>query len=455
VTLADLLLATGGQCLRADPGLIFSDVATDSRKIATGALFVALQGESYDGHSFVAQAFEAGAAGALVARAVVVPDGFPLIRVADTQLALGRLAQWHRAKFDLPVVAVTGSVGKTTTKVLIDCVLRAQRNVLTAPASFNNEVGVPLTLLKLDASHEVAVLELAMRGRGQLAYLAELARPRLGVITNLGESHLELLGSREAIADAKAELLEALPSDGYAVLNRDDRFFDRLCARAHCPVTTFGLSELADVRATDLVQREGAMHFVVHHGGETSTALLPAPGEHNVRNALAAVAVGRLLGLSLTDCVAGLRDFMPPAHRLRVFASPRGVTVIDDCYNASPDSVAAALQVMGSEPLAGRRVFVFGDMKELGDRSEAAHREVGALAVAAGVAWIVTVGDLAQLAAREAQRVAPGRIATTFCDTPVEALAAVRAELGPGDLVLVKASRAMKLESVVDGLLAE
>lgn len=428
-----------------------SAVASDSRAVSPGSLFVALPGARTDGHLYLDQAFARGAAAALVAREPPVPLPGPCLLVPDTRLGVGQLARYHRLKFSPTVVGITGSVGKTSTKDLTAAVLSVRYRVLKNEGNLNTEVGVPLTLFRLEASHQVAVIEMAMRGRGQIAYLADLARPHLGVITNVGESHLELLGSLEELARAKGELLASLPADGVAVLNGDDARARTLGRDFPGRVILFGLGEDCQVRGSRLRSRpEGGTSFRLNLGGEEIPVTLPVPGRHQVANALAAAAVAWALGLLPEEIRHGLESSALSGMRMEV-ARWGGVVVVNDAYNASPASTSAALEALAEMP-GRRRLAVLGDMRELGERTVPGHREVGALAARLGVDLLVAVGEWSCHLARGAREegLLPGKI---FCCRSAEEAAPLVAGLTrEGDVVLVKGSRAVGLEKVVAAL---
>lgn len=446
-TLEEIADATGGQILAAATGITVCGVSTDSRTVKPGELFVALKGERFDGHDFVEAAMEKGAAAALVARRV--PSPIPQVQVADTLAALGDLATWwRRRKPEVVVVGVTGSSGKTTTKGMLAAACAAHGPTLATPGSENAEIGVPRTLLGL-GNERFCVLEMAMRGLGQIGYLAKMAAPRIGVITNVGEAHIGMpgLGSRERIAAAKGELLVALPPEGAAVLNADDFFFGVLSEMAPCRVVSFGL-EKGDFRAKEVALGPDSSTFrVVGPGGEVNVRLA-LPGLHNVANALAATAAAWAAGVPLEVTAGALAEYRGEALRSQVIRRSDGAIIINDAYNANPASVAAALRMLSEAQ--GRRVLVFGDMLELGDLAEEAHRAVGRQAAEAGVAVIVVAGKLARLAGEAAQ--AAG-VEVHFAADANEAARIASALVGPQDTVLVKASRAVGLEIVAEALL--
>lgn len=450
MTLGEIAEACEGQVEERWSSAAATGVSTDTRELRAGEVFVALSGPRHNGHDFVAEAFQRGAVGAVMARGKQVQrrEEWPLITVEDTLLALGRIGSAHRARLDVDVAAVTGSTGKTTTKNMLGEILAQVGPTLTAPGTYNNEVGVPKALLSLNAEHRFCVLEFAMRGPGEIAYLAELARPRVGVITNIGHSHVGRLGSREAIAEVKAELLQYLPPEGAAVLNADGFFFQVFAEMAPCEVISFGLGGNAQVRAAN-ISRAGLVgtHFVLVTPDREVPVRLQVLGRHNVVNALAAAAAGLALEAPLEAIAAGLSQYAGAPMRLQPVRGLHGSTVINDAYNASPDSVEAALELLGE--FEGRRILVLGDMLELGAAAEKAHRDCGERAARAGVEWLVAVGEMAALAAAEAETHGLRADAVADVERAVELL---RPEIRESDVILVKGSRAMGLERVVEGL---
>ena len=451
MSLGDIASACGGSLVGADSGAVVTGVSTDTRTLRSGDLFFALVGENMDGHRFVADALNAGAAVAVVSKDDI--DG-PRIVVDDTLKALGDTARFYRSGFSPVVVGVTGSVGKTTTKEMIAQIAAAKGSVLANEGNFNNEIGLPLTLLKLEPAHQVAVLEMAMRGPGQIDYLCDIARPSIGVITNVGISHIELLGSMDAIAAAKGEILDHLPADGAAVLNADDAYFEPFRTRAKCRVVSFGRSEAADIRADDeRVDSQGFCSFTARTPHGDYELNIPLPGLHVVEDALAAVAAACELGVPMETAADALGRFNAPDKRANVRTSRAGFTVIDDTYNASPQSVMSALRTLKLMD-ASRRIAVLGDMLELGGHAEDAHRQTGRAAAEAGVDVLIAVGDLAgHIAEGAIEAGVPNSSVRRFEDSSTAAQG-LRDELGEGDVVLVKGSRAMKMEKVVEGLLA-
>lgn len=447
-TLGEVAAACAGTVDDRWEDVSVSGVSTDTRELAPGEIFVALAGQTHDGHEFLAAAREAGAAAAVVSDPEQAPPDLPVVVVEDTLEGLGLLAAWHRAQMPARVAAITGSTGKTSTKDMLGQIVRRLGPAVVAEGTHNNEIGVPLTLLRLSPEDRFCVLELAMRAPGEIGYLAEIARPDVGVITNIGQSHVGRLGSREAIAQTKAELLEHLPTDGVAVINADDFFFSVFCAMSEAPVVSFGIEANADFRAVDIDDGEvDRVSFrMVTPVGEANVRMR-VPGRHNVMNALAAAAAATQLSATLDETVAALEEYAGSAMRMQHVRGLGGATILNDAYNASPDSVGAALNVLRSAE--GRKIFVFGDMLEMGAEGEPAHRAVGRAAAEAGVDWLITVGELARLAAGAAEE---HGVRVDSVDAAEDATELLRPELKEDDVVLVKASRGMALERVVEAL---
>ncbi len=439
-----------GPLLRERPALDvrFRRVVIDSRQAGRGDLFIALPGEHGDGHEFVLDAVERGARGVLVrGLRQALPPGVAVFVVPDTLAALQRLAAGRRNRRRARVIGVTGSVGKTTTKEIAAAVLATRYPVLKNEANYNNEIGLPLTLLGLTHRHRRAVLEMGMYALGEIRALCEIARPEVGVVTNVGPSHLERLGSLEAIANAKAELPESLPSHGFAVLNADDPLVMAMAERTPAQHVSYGISGDADVRATEIKSRGlDGVAFRLHWGGRGAAAETSLPGRHIVSNALAAAAVGLADGMSLAEVVSALEEVRVPL-RIQVHRGRRGCTILDDTYNASPASMAAALDLMAEIP--GRRIAVLGDMAELGAAEREGHRAVGRRA-AETADVIHAIGELSGLVAEAAREA--GHTATYQWPNKEAAAEGLAPDLRPGDVVLLKASRAMALETILDVL---
>lgn len=434
----------GGAAAGAD--VSFRSVSTDTRTLEPGALYVALKGENFDGHDFIAGAAAKGAAAALVSRAATM--SLPTISVPDTRLGLGQLARYWRAQFKIPVIGVTGSNGKTTVKNMLAAILGEAGETLATAGNLNNDIGMPLTLLKLRATHRFAVIEMGMNHAGEIDYLTHLCRPTIALINNAAPAHLAGLGSVGGVARAKGEIFAGLGDDGIAIVNADDAFHDfwrDLAAPRR--VMTFGMLNDADVRARYQTGSQGARVTLTTPTGEIGVTL-KLIGRHNALNAAAAACAAIAAGASPTHIRTGLEKLVPAPGRLEVKVGLNAARVIDDTYNANPASVAVALDVLAD--FAGERVLVFGDMGELGDTAEAAHRDVGQAARAAGVKTLYATGALSKFAIA-AFGAESGFGGHHFADR--EALvAALVPQLHADMIVLVKGSRSAGMEKVVAAL---
>lgn len=446
-----------------------SQVVIDSREAGPDSLFVALPGERVDGHDYVADAFSRGAIAALVHRTPantecltlniekhgvesVAPDSITLpicLKVADSLKGLHQLATYWRAKFNPRVIGITGSVGKSSVKELAWAVLRQRYHVLKSPGNLNNEIGLPLTLLRLDSSHERAVLEMGMYDLGEISELCAIAKPHVGLVTNVGPTHLERLGTIDRIAQAKAELVQALPADGVAILNQDDPYVRSMAKETQARVFTYGLTPEADLWASDIMSEglEG-IRFVLHYQKETLHAKVPLLGRHSVHTALRAAAIGITEDLTWHEIMTGMQN---SAVQLRLVSVPgiNNSTLLDDTYNASPVSTIAALNLL--DDLSGRKIAVLGDMAELGDQEEEGHRRVGCRA-ADTVDLLITVGPRARMMADEARACGLLPDAITEVETNDQAIAYLHQVVQQGDIVLVKGSRSMAMEEIVTAL---
>jgi UDP-N-acetylmuramoyl-tripeptide--D-alanyl-D-alanine ligase len=479
LTLADIIEGLTGNRIEA-PQVIRS-VVIDSRQVEESSLFIALPGQRTDGHHFVGEAFQRGAIAAIIHQpveacgqaqhiiagqnALTVISGLPVcIQVQDSLAGLQQLARFWRQKFNPRVVGITGSVGKSTTKELIWAVLSTRFNTLKNEGNLNNELGVPLTLLKLNASYEWIVLEMAMYDLGEIALLCDIAQPQIGVVTNIGPTHLERLGTIERIAQAKTELVKALPpyrppspeletgQAGVAVLNYDDPLVMAMAGQTQARVLTYGLSPEADLWASDVVSAglEG-IRFVFHYQDEAIYARVPLLGRHSVHTALRAALVGLIAGLDWAEIIAGLQE-LPSTAQLRLVAvpGPSDSTLLDDTYNASPASTIAALNLL-DDLTAVRKIAVLGDMMELGSFEEEGHRKVGCRA-AQTIDLLIVIGRRARFVADEAQAcgLEPERI--LVLEQNQEAIAYLEKSLRPGDIVLIKGSNSQKLDEIVSNL---
>ena len=444
-TVQDLVRATQGALVVGDLAVPVSGIAIDSRALGVGEAFFAIQGHRLDGHDFVAEAASRGAS-CLVVHHVPdpIPAGVPLVLVEDTTRALGQIAAYHRQRFAIPVVAVTGSNGKTTTKEMIAAVLGTRWRVLKPEASFNNQWGLPLTLLRLTAEHEALVVEIGTNQKGEIATLSAVAAPTVGVVTTVAPVHTEFLGSLDGVREEKAALVRSLAADAAAVLNADDARVAGMARDTAARVVTYGRQASAAVRAVgEPIEDTSGVRFELEAAGERRQVALGFSGRHNVGNALAAAATGVVLGFSLDEIVRGLLSARPVKGRC---------VWRDATYNANPASVRAALETAAVARNGRRLVVVLADMLELGDVTDAAHREVGRQVVASGAAEFVALGrhmlQAVQVAREEGLPEAWHGM--TFEDTVAHLLKRVT----PGDVVLVKGSRGMKMERVADALVA-
>ncbi|MCS6845415.1 MAG: UDP-N-acetylmuramoyl-tripeptide--D-alanyl-D-alanine ligase [Caldilineales bacterium] len=470
LTLADIYNAlSAAPWPAAWPNPTLTDVVIDSRQATPGSLFVAFPGERTDGHAYVAHAFSRGAVAAMVQRPVEAeatvldlrrpeaarPDRVALpvcLLVPDCMVALQDAAAAWRRRFDLRVVGITGSVGKTTTKEITAQVLSRRYRTLKSLGNLNNEIGVPLTVLRLRSEHQCLVQEMGMYQLGEIARFCEIAQPQVGVVTNVGPVHLERLGTIERIAQAKAELVEALPPDGVAVLNADDPLVAAMASKTRARVFTYGLTPEADLWADEIVSQgmEG-IRFRFHYQGEVLHIKVPLLGRHSVHTALRAAAVGLIEGLSWEEIVAGLQE-TGAQLRLVVVPGVRGATLLDDTYNASPASTLAALNLLADLDVnGGRRIAVLGDMLELGTYEETGHRMVGARA-ADVVDYLVTVGQRARWIADEAVSAGLPAARVIVLGSAQDAIERLRLLIGPGDMVLIKGSRGVQMEQIVSAL---
>ena len=450
--LKEVLDSTGAVLLRGDSERLVYGVSTDTRTMGDRALFLALDGPNFDGNRFATRASERGAAALMLRRAsdldlATLPADVPVAVHEAPRRALSDLASWHRSRLDVPVVGITGSSGKTTTKNILAELLSEHHRVVASPSSYNNDVGVPHTLLLADPETEVLVVEMGTNAPGEIAGLSRVARPNAGIITNIGASHLEGLGTVDGVAREKAALFESLPPDGFCVLNADSQYADLLRDRARCRALTFSVEGPADFQAERPLFHSGGTTFTLH-GREITSPLL---GLHNVSNLLAALACCCGLGFELDELLPAVSR-LTGGHRRMERRELGDVTLFDDTYNANPESARAAVRVLAGLHGARRRVLVMGDMLELGANAPELHHAIGREAAESGIELLVLVGEVTQAAAAGALEAGmePG------CVRHLGSVEAARAELldllGAGDVVLIKGSRAMGLEALVDGL---
>ena len=442
-TAREIAAAVGGKLLQ--DGDTARRVSTDRRDILTGDLFVPLVGERFDGHAYIDVALTAGAAGCLTARTpeTLLP-GKAYVQVADTRLALAALAAWYRSRFDLPVVQITGSAGKTTTKEMVAAVLSQRYDTLKTQANFNNDIGTPLTLLGLAPHHQAAVIETGMNHFGEIRYLGAMVRPDIAVITNVGDAHIENLGNtRQGILQAKCEIFEHLSPDGIAVLNGDDPLLNTVALPQ--TILRCGRGEGCDVRVTDVDDRgiEGVACTVTT--AQASYRLhTDSPGAYMIYPMAMAAAIGEALGLTGEEITAGVAAYVTTGSRMHLIRLPEGRLLIDDCYNANPQAMAEALKLLAAASFR-RRAAVLGDMGELGELTTSAHRAIGALTGELGLDTVIAIGEKA----RDIAAAAPG---AQWYPSVSDAMPAVRAAFTDGTAMLVKASHAMHFENIVKEL---
>jgi UDP-N-acetylmuramoyl-tripeptide--D-alanyl-D-alanine ligase len=461
ISAARLAELVTGEVVAGMPQTVFSGVELDSREITRGMLFLALPGERSDGHAFVGAAEQAGARVAVVSRfdaevaEQVAGSALAVVLVPDVAAALRTLAAHHRGTLRCPVIGITGSTGKTSTKDFLVAALGPDRGVTATRGNRNNDLGVPLTVLEAGPSTGVLFVEMGMRAEGEIEGLCAVARPTAGVVTNIGHTHLETMGSQEAIARAKGELVACVPSSGRVFLNGDDAWSRSLEVRSAAPVTWYGTGERADVRATGIeVDELGRPSFVLEAADGSARVSLPLPGRHHAYTAAAAAAAALYLGEALDDIAARLGQVEVTGMRMQVFLAASGITVVNDAYNANPTSMRAAVEALADMRARGVRVAVLGDMAELGSLTELAHFRIGEAVARSGIEQLVTVGE-------RAKRIAEGALAEGMavanvrpCMTVAEGSEVLDDLLAPGDVVLVKASRSMGLERIVERILA-
>lgn len=450
LSVGEIVRAAQGVLMNFEEDFEVSGISIDSRKINTGDMFIALIGESFDGHDFIDKAIENGAVLVITQR---MPEDctIPHILVEDTLKALQDIAFYYRSKFHIPFVAVTGSSGKTTTKDMITSVLSQRFNVLKTEGNFNNAIGLPLTLLRLQYSHQIAVLEMGMSSLGEIRLLSDIVRPDIGVISNVGLTHIEKLGSRENILRAKLEIFSYFNCNNTAVINGDDDMLHSFCSDKF-KVIKYGLKEANDIFAYGIEEKgEAGIGFSVDLEGIRSNFIVPLPGIHNVYNALSAVAVARLFGIDAAEIQKGLNSFKPSKMRMEMIDLDSGIKLINDVYNANPESMKAAIDVLHTIRSSHRGICILGDMLELGDLSSEEHCKIGAYAASTGVDVIIAVGEFADDIKRGAT--ASGMNGSVYTFSDIKAAAPFLDNIvKPGDTVLIKGSRGMKMEYIVDYL---
>lgn len=454
LTVEEITKATGGRLVCGNEAAVITEITTDSRKIGENTLFIPLVGEKFDAHDFISATIEDGVKAVVSHKDITVSGDTAVIRVENTRSALADIARYYKSKFNIPTVALTGSVGKTTTKDMIASVLSESYNTLKTQGNFNNEIGLPLTIFSLTEQHTAAVLEMGMSGFGEIHRLVGIARPDTAVITNIGMSHIERLGSQEGIFKAKLEIADYFDESNILFVNGDDRFLKTAKDKLKCRVYTFGTeNENCDLRAYN-VKEYGAdgVGFCVTYEGKEYPIHISQAGVHNVYNALAAICVGLRYNVPMEKIVHGLENFEPTAMRMSIEKYGR-VTVINDCYNASPASMEAGLKVLAG--MDGNKIAVLGDMLEMGDFAPSAHMGVGELAAKLGIDTIVTAGDNARYIAEGAKKT--GAKTVIACGSTDEAARNVLKIISETDnpVLLVKASRGMKFENIISEIAKE
>ncbi len=451
ITIREILEAVDGKLMGDDVDLSMTveRVDTDSRNIHEGALFIPLQGERFDGHAFINDSLEAGAAGCLFARdrTGYLPGKF-YIKVNNTQRALRDLARWYKNRFDIPFIGITGSVGKTTTKDMVAAVLGEHFKVLKTEGNLNNEVGLPMTLLRLNSTHEVCVLEMGMNHFGENEYLSNIVEPDVAVITNVGDSHIEFLGSRENILKAKCEIFSHMKKDGLAVLNGDDELISTLRGNLDFKSVWYGQSEDVDYRATDLeTDGESFLRCKVDTPNHHCHVEIPALGDHMVYPALVAGAIGEYFGMSEEEIVRGILHFAPTKMRMNIYRRQDNIMILDDTYNANPQSMRAAIEILATGK-GTTKIAVLGDMFELGPLAPMLHAGVGECVAKSGIDYLVCAGELSKHIADAAE--GEGMREVYWRPNKKEALTVLEQIVKPDCTVLVKASRGMAFEEFVE-----
>ena len=452
LSIREIIAAVDGKLLSGRDDITVDSVSTNTRELSPGALFIPIKGDKFNGHDFIENAFEAGALATLTAEHdnIGLDQNKIYIKVHDTRVALQRLAAYYRSKFDIPVVGVTGSVGKTSTKEMIASVLSEKFKVHKTSGNLNGQIGLPLTLLGIEAGHEVAVVEMGISEFNEMEALAEMARPSHAVLTNIGVTHIENLLTRENIFKEKFKITSFLREEDYLFVNGDDDILCKTQGRAAFNVISFGITNDCIFTARNLSTQNETTRFEVLYSGACREFVIPTIGEHNVYNALVAIAIGLSMGMTLDEIQAGLSRFKNLNMRQSIHHLS-DITLIDDTYNANPDSMKSALKVLAQLPKKGRKIAVLGDMLELGEMATSLHEEVGRVAAQLGVDIVMTVGALAKAIA---EGTTPSTHAHIF-NSNEEAIACLKELIRPGDAVLVKGSRSMHMEEIVQEIKAK
>lgn len=452
LSVKDLLQATNGNLISGNELDEINNIAIDSRKAKLGDVFIAIIGENLDGHKFMQSALDNGCKTFIKNRSNSIKfesSDINLIEVDDTTIALGDIAKYYKEKFVIPYIGVTGSVGKTTTKDMIYAAISNNFDTLKNEGNFNNHIGVPLTLFNLNKKHECAIIEMGMSNFNEIEYLANIVNPKIGVISNIGLSHIENLGSQDGILKAKLEITTNFDENNILILNGDDEYLSKVCKEdCNYNLKTFGFNSNNDVYCTEYIMSEDSINFKCIINGKEEAIFIPTVGKHNIYNAMAAILVGLTLGMELEDIKLGLRGFTASKMRLDIFKKD-DLTIINDAYNASPDSMKAALDILGR--YEKRRVAILGDMFEMGEHSEYGHRLVGESSIN-NVDILITIGDMSKFIGDEAKKLGLDNNNIHHFENKELAIESLNNLINKDDVVLVKASRGMKLEQIVEYL---
>ena len=452
LSVKDLLQATNGNLISGNELDEINNIAIDSRKAKLGDVFIAIIGENLDGHKFMQSALDNGCKTFIKNRSNSIKfesSDINLIEVDDTTIALGDIAKYYKEKFVIPYIGVTGSVGKTTTKDMIYAAISNNFDTLKNEGNFNNHIGVPLTLFNLNKKHECAIIEMGMSNFNEIEYLANIVNPKIGVISNIGLSHIENLGSQDGILKAKLEITTNFDENNILIVNGDDEYLSKVCKEdCNYNLKTFGFNSNNDVYCTEYIMSEDSINFKCIIDGKEEAIFIPTVGKHNIYNAMAAILVGLTLGMKLEDIKLGLRGFTASKMRLDIFKK-NDLTIINDAYNASPDSMKAALDILGR--YEKRRVAILGDMFEMGEHSEYGHRLVGESSIN-NVDILITIGDMSKFIGDEAKKLGLDNNNIHHFENKELAIESLNNLINKDDVVLVKASRGMKLEQIVEYL---
>lgn len=451
LTISEILQATNGTLICGNKEEIITNVSTNSKDVSFGSLFIPIIGERFDAHKFINSALNSGAVATICSDIKYCNKLKTWILVKDTKDALQNIAAYYRAKFNIPIIGVTGSVGKTSTKEMISSVLSTKKNVLKTKANLNSQIGLPLTVLEINKSHDLAVIEMGMSMFGEMSKLSKIAKPTIAVITNIGISHIENLKSQENILSEKIHIADYVKDNGTVYLNGDDPLLWDIKNKLTYKTKTFGLSKRNDIHPSSTNCDDKETKFTVNINGKLEEFFIHAIGSHHILNALAAIAIALDLNYSVKDIKSGISSFKPLKMRQEIYKTENGITIIDDSYNASPDSITSGLSVLNLFNTNGEKVAVLADMLELGEYSLKAHFDLGKTAVNLGITNIITIGEMAKQIAAGAKKINPNCKTKSFSNNN-DAILYIKSILKSGDIVLVKGSRGMKTDEIVTNL---